>query len=162
MLVHEYSYYIWKISGAALFTIWGIIALILLILALYWFSAHKSRYGTIAIAVGLLSFTVGIYAAEYDVPESPDQQRQIFNDSEWQSCGVAVAKPIAGGQGMSNPCEWGCFRGATLRKTMSMGEFPPWPRFQREVECWRRIGPWAPPQAAKKQSAKPDAAAASH
>ena len=85
MLVHEYSYYIWKISGAALFTIWGIIALILLALAFYWFSAHKFRYGTIAITVGLLSFTVGIYAAEYEVVESPDQQRQIFNDSEDES-----------------------------------------------------------------------------
>ncbi len=160
MLVHDYFYYFWRISGAALFTIWGIVALVLIALALYWLFTRKQLLGWLATLVALTSFTVGIYAAEYEIPEQADQQMQVMDSSEWESCGTGLAKPTPSGYGMSNPCKWGCFRGATIRKTMTMGEFPPWPRFQREVQCWRRTGPWKPAEAPAQPAAAADAAPA--
>ena len=142
MLVHDYFYYLWQISGATLFTIWGVAAIILATLALFWLFKSKRLPGSIAALVALLSFMIGIYNAEYEVPEDPNQQQLVMNDETWESCGTARANPTPSGYGMSNPCTWGCFRGATIRKTMTMGEFPPWPKFQREVQCWRRTGPW--------------------
>jgi hypothetical protein len=147
MLVHDYFYYLSRISGAALFTVWGIVAVALLALALFWLIRHKAAFGAATAALALLSFTIGIYAAEYEIPEDPARQHEFMNDEGWESCGVGRSRPTPSGYGMSNPCEWGCFRGATRRKIMTMGEFPPWPKFQREVECWRRTGPWKPPPA---------------
>ena len=140
--MQDYFYYLWKIAGAAVFTLWGIAAIVILGAGLYFLFTSKRGLALLACVAALGSFTAGIYAAEYVVPENLEQQRQIINQDDWESCAMGIAKPTPSGRGMSNPCEYGCFRGATIRKIVTMGEFPPWPRFQRELECWRRKGPW--------------------
>lgn len=153
--MEHYSFYVWKISLAALETAWGIAAILVFGLAVYCLLKSRRRFATVLSVIAIGSFITGFYSAEYDIPENFEQQRQIINQSDWESCGYGTAKPTQRGRGMSNPCGYGCFRGATVRKTLTMGEFPPWPRFQREVECWRRTGPWDTKTEPRKNSPRP-------
>jgi hypothetical protein len=154
-MAHSYFFYFSKMVGAAAFTVWGILCLAAIGICIYGLFSSRRGISRIAGALAIVLFTVSIYATEYEIPENADAQRQIMNQDGWESCGTGWTKPFSSGRGMPNACGYGCFRGATIRKIMTMHEFPPWPRFNREFECWRRTGDW------EVKNPNPDSAAVS-
>jgi hypothetical protein len=141
-MAHSYFYYFWKMAGATVFTAWGILCIAAILISIATLVTSRKGIAGIAALLALAFFTIGIYTTEYEVMENADAQRAIVNQENWESCGTGWTKPFPSGRGMPNACGYGCFRGVTIRKVMTMHEFPPWPRFNREFECWRRTGDW--------------------
>ena len=141
-MAHSYFYYFWKIVGESVFTLWGLLYIAAIVVVLAGLFTSRRGLSGIAAILALVFFTVAIYTTEYEVVENADAQRAIVNQGDWESCGTGWTKPFSSGRGMPNACGYGCFRGVTIRKVMTMHEFPPWPRFNRQFECWRRTGDW--------------------
>lgn len=148
MLIQDYFYYFNQIASAALRTLPGIAAVVLLLLAIILLIFYRPgpglrRFlpaavaGVIALGVFAVSFYGAIY--EYDVPD--ERALQMRENADDEECGRAWTVWISSGIGLSNPCEKGCYRGITTRQQMRMVGFPPWPENRREFQCWVRKGP---------------------
>jgi len=86
----------------------------------------------------LVMQTVAMYTAQYEFSETDEFVNIAKTDPDDENCGSATGLWFGGATGLANPCPKGCYRGATLKKKMKITSFPPWPRYQRTVQCWRR------------------------
>ncbi|MEE4186191.1 MAG: hypothetical protein V2J12_10515 [Gammaproteobacteria bacterium] len=142
MLHTDYSYFLFRIVGASLLSVPGIITVALVLAALLvWRGRVPGRWRGIAAGGALLlagaCFVLAFMNAVYTYDEQPDTL-VIPELAGTPTCGTAVSGWIRGGYGMGNPCPAGCFRGKILMKQMRMRGLPPWPEYRREMQCWAR------------------------
>lgn len=146
MLIHNYFWYLSKILFAGLFTPQGILALLLFAAALgvWMFAARSTNRTRLVIALFVGAFVlevVTVYTAEYEFVETDEFVNIAKTNQDDADCGLRTEKQWFGGHvGLINPCPKSCYRGATTGKRMKMFYFPPWPRYQRTVQCWKRSG----------------------
>jgi len=136
----DYSYFLFRILGASVLSLPGVLSIVLLVAALLLWRSHApwarpAAAGALLLATGcfVLAFTSSVYT--YD--EQPDML-VIPELAGTPTCGTAVSGWIRGGYGMGNPCPAGCFRGKVLMKQLRMRGLPPWPEYRRELQCWTR------------------------
>jgi len=144
VLLNGYSYYLAMLAGEALTSVFGIIAVLLLIAAFVLSSkagAGKKAGRFFSVASGaVILFLVGFYMAEIEFDERPEQfaDTRVDLTGQAEDCGVHESKWMLGSMGMNNPCPNGCLRGVTVSKKMKMKGFPPYPVVKRGVQCWTR------------------------
>jgi len=142
MLIHEYLWYYAKILQAGLTTLPGIAALLALAAAIYVMFAVKSDNKSLIVTGLIIGFlvlqVVTLYTARYEFVETDEFVSIAKTHPDDEDCGVVVGKWFGGAVGLFNACPKGCYRGATIKKTMRFTDFPPWPRYQRTTQCWKR------------------------
>jgi len=143
MLIRDYSYYLYELALAALAEPLGILALLLLALAivvLWWFKQASWRLAAswCLLLAGAIVFGIAFSNAVYEYDEQPETYVIESLPPGEPDCGTAWSGFIESGQGYGNPCPKGCFRGKVLRKQLRMRGIPPWPQYRREMQCWKR------------------------
>jgi hypothetical protein len=148
MLIQDYFYYFNQIAVAALQSLIGIGAILLLLGALLLLIFFRPGHGLTrympaagAGALAVILFTVSFYGSVYEYELSTERRLQMRENPDDEDCGVAWTVWITSGVGLSNPCEKGCYRGIAVQQQMRMTGFPPWPENRREFQCWVRKGP---------------------
>ncbi len=145
MLIQDYNYYLTKILLDGMISMFGILSILLLIVAFVALVVMRDKGSLLRIPVFLLmlslaiaSFINAFYSASYEFEEHPETIVFESLPAGEPNCGTAWTRWIKGAYGLSNPCPPGCFRGQVLRKQLSMSGFPPWPMYKRELQCWTR------------------------
>jgi hypothetical protein len=141
MLIQDYSYYLLKIYTDGMLSLLGILSIVLIVGAFVVFSKLPKFKWTaflIVFLLGLVSMMTAFYSTIYEFEEKPETIVFESLPSGEPTCGTGWTGWIRGAYGISNPCEYGCYRGNVLRKQMKMEGFPPWPMYKRELQCWRR------------------------
>ena len=128
----------------SLLTITGLISIACLIVGvgLFLFRGNKNLLDRLAIPTFLILslgfLAASIYTTVYTI-EQPntyvDIAKEHLDDAD---CGNAWTGWFAIGSGLQNPCDKGCYRGATLTQEVKMAHFPPWPIMRRQIQCWVR------------------------
>lgn len=144
MLNQHYFYYVFKISETAIQSVLGLLAIAILIAAIFILikfprgAQFRLLSTNISILIAVILFSFAFSNAVYDFDEQPETLISELLPTGEPDCGTAWTGFRDTGNGIGNPCTWGCQRGKVLRKQMRMRGFPPWPQYRREMQCWTR------------------------
>jgi hypothetical protein len=148
LLLADYTFYLQQITSSALLSLPGILSLALLIAGIICsrtLSATRTRkYWSGALIVGAMAcFWFAMHNTIYEFEEHPETL--VFESLPLPAgepdCGTTWSPWREIGYGLTNSCEFGCYRGLTLRKQMRLRGFPPWPQTRREYQCWKIVKP---------------------
>jgi hypothetical protein len=141
MLIQNYSYYLFRILEDGMMSLFGVLAILLIVGAFVAFAKLPKFQWTafgLLLVVGTVSFFAAFYSGQYEYEEHPESIVFETLPAGEPTCGTAWTGWIRGAYGIGNPCPEGCYRGNVLRKQMKMEGFPPWPMYKRQLQCWAR------------------------
>lgn len=145
MVVKDYTYYLWQFAELVFASPYGYVAIALLLAAIvlrlvmpHGRHAWPAPLPLIIVLVSLTVFVTGLYSVEYEFDIPLDRLEQAKTNPDDEDCGSAWTNWLPAGSGLMHTCPKGCYRGITLRQKMKLTQFPPWPKTNRELKCWRR------------------------
>jgi len=139
-VVQDYTFFLALFFDAALFSIPGLIGLIIALacIAAFFFlgaSQQRHRVCSVLAVCALGSFSFAFYSSVYEFDERPETLVFETLPAGEPSCGTRWSLWLDAGYGLTG-CSQGCYRGMILRKQMRMRGFPPSPQYRREYQCW--------------------------
>jgi hypothetical protein len=143
MLIQDYTYYVFNLLATGAVTPVGLLSLALLVGSVVSLFALRGNHMRSAafwglLLVGIACLMTSFYTAVYEFDERPETLTFDSLPAGEPDCGTAWSGWIRTGFGLPNSCPEDCYRGLVLRKQMRMTGFPPWPKYNRESQCWTR------------------------